>query len=96
MMLLTGQVAGISGVLGRALQGIPEILAWRGSFVCGLFVAGFIFKSLAENGSYDVFGPPFELHWSAAMIGGNCTVSLFFSSCETPFFLLLFIYLFIF
>lgn len=52
LMLLTGRVAGISGILGGALSGTAGDRAWRLAFIAGLIaaplVAGLLGNPLAE------------------------------------------------
>lgn len=42
LILANGRVAGVSGVLGGALQRAPGDLAWRLAFLGGLLVAGLL------------------------------------------------------
>ncbi len=42
LILANGRVAGVSGVLGGALQRAPGDLAWRLAFLGGLMVAGLL------------------------------------------------------
>ena len=52
LMLLTGRIAGISGILGGALSGTAGDRAWRLAFIAGLIaaplVAGLLGNPLAE------------------------------------------------
>jgi uncharacterized protein len=79
LMLLIGQVAGISGMITGALRPIPGQWPWRLAFVLGLFAGGFVWFVIDPS----VFGHiprPLLLVAAAGIIvgygvtmGGGCT-----------------------
>lgn len=70
MMALTGQMGGVSGILGGFPRGLGAVLRWRFAFLAGLLVAGGILTALPAE---ETTGPPLGLHWAAAVIGGVST-----------------------
>lgn len=70
LMLLAGQTAGISGILGGFPRGPKAVMRWRLAFLAGLLVAGGILTALPAE---DMTGPPLGLHWAAAAAGGVAT-----------------------
>jgi len=79
LMLLIGQVAGISGMVTGVLRPIPGQWPWRAAFVLGLFAGGFVWFLIDPS----VFGHiprPLPVVAAAGLIvgygvtmGGGCT-----------------------
>jgi uncharacterized membrane protein YedE/YeeE len=79
LMLLIGQVAGISGMVSGVLRPIPGQWPWRAAFVLGLFAGGFVWFLIDPS----VFGHiprPLPVVAAAGLIvgygvtmGGGCT-----------------------
>ncbi len=79
LMLLIGQVAGISGMITGVLRPIPTQWPWRAAFVLGLFAGGFAWFLIDPS----VFGHiprPLPVVAAAGVIvgcgvttGGGCT-----------------------
>jgi uncharacterized membrane protein YedE/YeeE len=79
LMLLVGQVAGISGMLTGLLRPVPGRWHWRAAFVLGLFAGGFVWFLVNPS----VFGHiprPLPVVAAAGVIvgygvstGGGCT-----------------------
>jgi hypothetical protein len=44
LLLFSGRIAGVSGILGGLLIGPPKDLGWRLAFLLGLFVGGLVFS----------------------------------------------------
>ena len=49
LMMLTGRIAGISGILGGLLAGGAKDKAWRIAFVVGLIAAPLIFAAMGRS-----------------------------------------------
>lgn len=49
MIILTGRIAGISGILGGLLTLKPGDASWRGLFIIGLIMGGLLFQLLTRN-----------------------------------------------
>lgn len=47
LLLCNGRIAGISGILGRALAPTPGDVAWRWMFLAGLVGGGFLLRAVA-------------------------------------------------
>ena len=52
MLITTGRIAGLSGILAGFLRGTPGDWAWRAYFLAGMFAVGIIFR-IAEPSTYD-------------------------------------------
>jgi uncharacterized membrane protein YedE/YeeE len=46
--LLTGRIAGVSGILGGLLRPAPGDIAWRAAFIGGLIVAPWAYSALSR------------------------------------------------
>jgi len=79
LLLLNGQVAGVSGILGGLVRPRPGEITWRGMFVAGMLAAGFVMAFVRPQ----LFGPSAApLPWTVASgllvgfgtrLGGGCT-----------------------
>jgi uncharacterized protein len=65
-----GRIAGVSGIAGGLLLGKSGDRAWRGAFLFGLLLAGFIAAQLLQHGA---FGSPRPL---AAVAGAGLLVGV--------------------
>jgi uncharacterized membrane protein YedE/YeeE len=79
LMLLIGQVAGISGIVTGVLRPIPGQWPWRAAFVLGLFTGGFAWF-LIDRSVFGHIPRPLPLVAAAGLIvgygvsmGGGCT-----------------------
>lgn len=79
LMLLVGQVAGISGMLTGLLRPLPGRWPWRAAFVGGLFAGGFVW-SLIDPSVFGHIPRPLPLVALAGVVvgygvslGGGCT-----------------------
>jgi hypothetical protein len=66
VLLASGRVAGISGILGGLLRPQPGDVGWRLAFVVGLFAAGGVMLALAP----DAFGVPTDRSVPAVAVAG--------------------------
>jgi hypothetical protein len=80
LLLINGRVAGISGILGRAVKGRPGV--WRWTFLAGLIAAGLIaqaFKFQVGSSTGQIPASLPTLLFAGALvglgtaIGGGCT-----------------------
>jgi uncharacterized membrane protein YedE/YeeE len=67
MMLLSGRVAGISGIYGGLLRPVPSDIGWRLAFVLGLVGAGVVATLLAPEAIAAPHGRPLL---AVALAGG--------------------------
>jgi uncharacterized membrane protein YedE/YeeE len=49
LLLLTGRIAGVSGIVGGLLPPRPGDAAWRALFAAGLVAGGFLLRALATD-----------------------------------------------
>ncbi|MBN4098208.1 MULTISPECIES: YeeE/YedE family protein [Methylobacterium] len=80
LLLLTGRVAGISGILGRLLVPPARGTAWRAAFVAGLVLAPVAYRGLGGDLPPVTIGASFPLLVVAgllvgfgARLGSGCT-----------------------
>jgi uncharacterized membrane protein YedE/YeeE len=80
LLLLTGRIAGISGILGGLLARPSRETAWRAAFVAGLVLAPFAYAGLGGRLPPVTVGASFPLLILAgllvgfgARLGGGCT-----------------------
>jgi uncharacterized protein len=80
LMMLTGRIAGISGILGGCLTLAPGDRIWRVTFIVGLILAPFVSGLLG----YPLSAPRMPANWIVivlagllvgfgARLGGGCT-----------------------
>lgn len=79
-LLMNGKIAGISGVFGRILRGVPGDTAWRVAFVLGLVAGGAaIFALYPPAASYVPMASVGQMAIAGllvgfgARLGGGCT-----------------------
>ena len=80
LLLLTGRIAGVSGILGGLLARPSRETAWRAAFVAGLVLAPFAYAGLGGRLPPVTVGASFPLLILAgllvgfgARLGGGCT-----------------------
>jgi uncharacterized membrane protein YedE/YeeE len=80
LMLLTGRIAGISGILGGCLTLVPDGKAWRIAFIVGLVLApvasgllGYPLPMPLMPASWVLIVVAGFLVGFGAMLGGGCT-----------------------
>jgi uncharacterized membrane protein YedE/YeeE len=70
LLLTSGRVAGISGVVGGLLSPVRGDVAWRGAFTLGLLVAGGGALVLAPDAfASDLERPPVALALAGVLVG---------------------------
>jgi len=80
MLVLNGRVAGISGIVGNAIDAPPKDRSWRITFIMGLLLGGLATKLVAPEAFGS--GAPVSLPWLVfagllvgfgTRLGGGCT-----------------------
>ena len=66
LMLLSGRIAGISGIFHRAIEGDSD--GWRGAFLFGLIATGLLWRLLWATPNFDL--PSVPGGYIAAIAGG--------------------------
>ena len=66
VLLVHGRVAGVSGILGRLVEGRRDTRATDLAFVVGLIGAGAMFEALKPG----AIGPPIMTHWPMIVVAG--------------------------
>lgn len=78
-VLLTGRIAGISGVLGGLLQPVRGDVAWRVAFVAGLVLAPWVYRLFAPLPPLVIDAGTLRLVLAGLLVGigtryaGGCT-----------------------
>ena len=70
LLLLTGRIAGISGILGGALAGPGGERGWRLAFLAGLVAGGVVSALSGMTGSLERTGYPLGLLIAAGLLVG--------------------------
>lgn len=65
LVLLSGRIAGISGILGGLLRRVPGERAWRLAFVIGLLVAPWLYGMFAAP-----LRPQIDTGWGLLLLAG--------------------------
>lgn len=68
LLLFNGRIAGVSGILGRALDRSRE--AWRWSFLAGLLIGGLLMRALGSARGIDFFGDGSDVGLAMTVIAG--------------------------
>ncbi len=68
LLLFNGRIAGISGILGRALDHAREM--WRWSFLAGLLLGGLAMSAWGRSQGVDFFGDGSEVGTVMTVIAG--------------------------
>ena len=69
LMLLTGRLAGVSGILGGALTSLPD-RAWRIAFIAGLIVAAIVAPPFGAPSPAQLASPNLMLFAVAGLLVG--------------------------
>lgn len=67
MLITSGRVTGISGIIYGILNPKKGDVAWRVYFIGGLILGGLVYKFFSVNQTSEIFFKPF--HWTTAIAG---------------------------
>lgn len=66
MLMMTGKIAGISGIAAGLMSSKAGAVGWRAAFVIGLIIGGLIYVPLTGNS----IGVNLQVGWGWMLVGG--------------------------